>query len=398
MKIFFSSIYILILFSSNVSYPQEVSGFAQFQLRYFPLSPLDPRQEGTGFSLALQPELYYEIGDGYHSILFVPFFRYDQYDDERTHFDIRELFWLYYADDWELSVGFRKIFWGVTESQHLVDVINQTDFVENFSGEQKLGQPMINFIYIHDLGTLELFLLTGFRERTFPGVKGRFRFPVLIDTDNPAYESSAENKHLDFSVRYINTIGDFDFGLSYFIGTSRDPRFTLIEEPGTEPYIRLNYDQMNQVGLDVQFTKGSWLWKLESITRNTRDRRFYAFTFGYEYTFSNISNSGLDIGVLTEWLYDDRDQFYFPPNPFNNHIFAGSRLAFNDIQSTQLLAGFIFDYRGNGFYPSIEASRRFGESFIVNLEARGFYNTEEGDLLHFFRRDNYVQLEVNWYY
>jgi hypothetical protein len=365
MKIFFSSIYILILFSSNVSYPQEVSGFAQFQLRYFPLSPLDPRQEGTGFSLALQPELYYEIGDGYHSILFVPFFRYDQYDDERTHFDIRELFWLYYADDWELSVGFRKIFWGVTESQHLVDVINQTDFVENFSGEQKLGQP---------------------------------RFPVLIDTDNPAYESSAENKHLDFSVRYINTIGDFDFGLSYFIGTSRDPRFTLIEEPGTEPYIRLNYDQMNQVGLDVQFTKGSWLWKLESITRNTRDRRFYAFTFGYEYTFSNISNSGLDIGVLTEWLYDDRDQFYFPPNPFNNHIFAGSRLAFNDIQSTQLLAGFIFDYRGNGFYPSIEASRRFGESFIVNLEARGFYNTEEGDLLHFFRRDNYVQLEVNWYY
>ncbi|MGB5895934.1 MAG: hypothetical protein WBG58_17285, partial [Ignavibacteriaceae bacterium] len=103
-------------------------------------------------------------------------------------------------------------------------------------------------------------------------------------------------------------------------------------------------------------------------------------------------------GVLTEWLYDDRDPFYFPPNPFNNHIFAGSRLAFNDIQSTELLVGFIFDYRDSGFYPSIEASRRFAESFIVNLEARGFYNTEQGDLLYFFRRDNYVQLEVNWYY
>ena len=48
-------------------------------------------------------------------------------------------------------------------------------------------------------------------------------------------------------------------------------------------------------------------------------------------------------------------------------ILAGSRLAFNDIQSTQLLAGFVFDYKDSGFYPSIEASRRFGESFIVNL-------------------------------
>jgi len=396
-KILGTLIFLVLIWNSS-AISQELSGFAQFQLRYFPLSPLDARQEGTGFSLALQPELYYEIGDGYHSILFVPFFRYDQYDDERTHFDIRELFWLYYADDWELSVGFRKIFWGVTESQHLVDVINQTDFVENFNGEQKLGQPMINFIYMHDLGTLELFLLTGFRKRTFPGVKGRFRFPVLIDTENPVYESSAENKHIDFAIRYINTIGDFDFGLSHFAGTSRAPRFTLIEDPGTEAYIRLDYDQMNQTGLDVQFTKGSWLWKLESITRHSRGRRFYAFTFGYEYTFSNISNSGLDIGVLTEWLYDDRDQFYFPPNAFSNHIFAGSRLAFNDIQSTELLVGFIFDYRDSGFYPSIEASRRFAESFIINLEARGFYNTEQGDLLYFFRRDNYVQLEVNWYY
>jgi hypothetical protein len=91
-------------------------------------------------------------------------------------------------------------------------------------------------------------------------------------------------------------------------------------------------------------------------------------------------------------------QFYFPPNPFSNHIFVGSRLAFNDVQSTEILAGALVDYRGAGIYPSIEASRRVGESFIVNLEARAFYNTEEGDLLYFFRKDNYVQLEINWFY
>ncbi|NNL21912.1 MAG: hypothetical protein HKO83_11395, partial [Ignavibacteriaceae bacterium] len=171
MKLLFKIIIVVSALNFNVSFSQELSGYAQFQFRYFPLSPLDDRQEGTGFSLALQPELYYEFGEGYHSVLFTPFFRYDHIDKERTHFDIRELFWLYYGDFFELSVGLRKIYWGVTESQHLVDVINQTDLVENFDGEEKLGQPMVLFTYIHDLGIIDLFVLTGFRERTFAGEK-----------------------------------------------------------------------------------------------------------------------------------------------------------------------------------------------------------------------------------
>jgi hypothetical protein len=203
---------------------------------------------------------------------------------------------------------------------------------------------------------------------------------------------------VDFAIRYLNFIGPFDFGISHFIGTSRAPRFTPIDNPEGEDYIQLNYDLMNQTGLESQLITGSWLWKFEGITRHTQGRRFYALTAGFEYTLSNISNSGIDIGVLGEWLYDDRDQFYFPPNPFSNHIFVGSRLAFNDVQSTEILAGALVDYRGAGIYPSIEASRRVGESFIVNLEARAFYNTEPGDFLYFFGRDNYVQLEINWFY
>ncbi|MBT8381343.1 MAG: hypothetical protein KJO59_03180, partial [Ignavibacteria bacterium] len=227
---------------------------------------------------------------------------------------------------------------------------------------------------------------------------GRFRFPILIDTKNVTYESSAEYKHIDFAIRYSNTLDDFDFGISHFVGTSRAPRFIPVENPNEEPFIQLYYDLMNQTGLDVQLTSGSWLWKLETISRHTRGRRFYAITGGFEYTFSNISNSGIDIGVLSEWLWDDRDQFYFPPNPFKNHIFIGSRLAFNDVQSTELLAGALIDYRDGGIFPSVEASRRIGDSFKLNLEARGFYNTEEGQLLYFFRRDNYIQAELEWYY
>ena len=73
------------------------------------------------------------------------------------------------GDDWDLHLGVKQIFWGVTEFNHLVDIINQTDLVENIDGEDKLGQPMAHLSLVRDWGILDFHLLTGFRERTFPG-------------------------------------------------------------------------------------------------------------------------------------------------------------------------------------------------------------------------------------
>ena len=58
---------------------------------------------------------------------------------------------------------------GVTESRHLVDVLNQVDGVEDIDEEDRLGQPMINISTQRDWGSVDLFVLPGFRERTFAG-------------------------------------------------------------------------------------------------------------------------------------------------------------------------------------------------------------------------------------
>ena len=155
----------------------------------------------------------------------MPFARWDEQDSERSHVDIRELTWIHVSDSWELRSGIRKVFWGVTESQHLVDIINQTDNLENPDGEEKLGQPMINLSFWRDWGVLDLYVLFGFRERRFPGVSGRPRLPFLIDEDAAIFESSAEQWHTDFAIRWVQSIGELELGLSHFSGTSRDPRF-----------------------------------------------------------------------------------------------------------------------------------------------------------------------------
>ena len=129
----------------------ELSGDVSVEGRLFAKDELYNDQKRNNGSIAFEPEFYHEWSSSLDfSFTFVPFFRVDSSDSERTHVDIRELNFLMVGNPWELRVGIGKVFWGVTEFVHLVDIINQTDLVENIDGEDKLGQPMVHFSYFID--------------------------------------------------------------------------------------------------------------------------------------------------------------------------------------------------------------------------------------------------------
>jgi hypothetical protein len=374
----------------------EWSGYISGEMRAFAQSPSDTRQEDNNLSLSAQPEFYTQWDDGQQSFAFVPFFRVDENDEERTHADIRELTWLKAADDWELRAGIRKVFWGVTESQHLVDIINQTDLVEANDGEEKLGQPMINLALIRDWGTVDLFVLPGFRERTFPGEDGRLRSIPRVDTDQAQYESSDEEKHIDYAARWSHYIGDWDIGLSYFNGTSRDPRFAAGLDNKGQPVLIPVYDLIEQWGLSLQATIGDWLWKGEAINRSGQGESYTALTAGFEYTFVGIAESNADLGVLSEVLYDDRGND--APTPFADDLMLGARLTLNDEQSTEFLFGMIFDSDNDSRLFTLESSRRLGANWKITLEGQAFANIDSSDPLAGIRNDDYLQLELARYF
>ena len=87
-----------------------------FESRGFASSPdaADRADDDLTLSVSFQPEYYREWDDGDQSFTFTGFLRYDTEDSERTHADVRELYWLRVGRKWELSVGIRKVFWGVT--------------------------------------------------------------------------------------------------------------------------------------------------------------------------------------------------------------------------------------------------------------------------------------------
>jgi len=371
----------------------RTSGRLGVEGRGFTGSPSDPAQaDGVEGSVLAQPEWRYQTEDRRQQIMVAPFLRLDQTDDERTHADLRQAYWRYAGDAWEILAGADRVYWGVTESRHLVDVVNQVDAVEDLDEEDRLGQPMVSATFLPDWGTVSVYALAGFRERSFPGIEGRPRFPLVVDTDNAVYESSAGSSHVDFALRYSHVLGDWDVGFHAFSGTSREPR--LLPDAAGGRLIP-HYDLMNQAGIDLQYTRGAWLWKAESIVRETRPDDFVAFVGGMEYTLYQLGGGAADLGLLAEYLYDGRDEAAAPPTFMDDDVFVGARLAFNDVQDSSILAGFIVDRVLGSTAVSVEAERRIGDSWTVELEARLFTRVDEADILSLFRSDDFVTLRIS---
>lgn len=378
----------------------EYSGKIAIEERaFFDEGQYDNQLEYSQTSTFVESELYWGWNDGYDQIIFKPYYRLDSEDNERSHGDIRELSYVHSSDNWDFRVGIRKEFWGVTEFQHLTDVINQSDAVDDFGGEEKLGQLMINQSFIQDWGIVDLFILPGFREQTAVGKNGRLRARYTIDTTDVSYESSAEDQHLDFAIRWTQTLGNFDVGSYWFHGTNREATFSIGTD-GNDTVLKQYYNQMDQLGLDVQATLGDWLWKFESIYRTTNEEDFVATQAGFEYTYVGIFESNTDLGLLMEHSWDSRGEADANNSGavYQNDLFVGARLAFNDMQSTDFLMGFGSDLDHNAFSYIIEASRRLGENFKLNFNARLFQSNYSYDQLYSISNDDHVQLALEWYF
>lgn len=376
----------------------DITGEVEAEFRTFFESPLDPRAfEHFDGSIAAQVEFFRDWTGAQSSFAFTPFGRFDVEDGERSHWDIREALFQKYSDRWDFKFGVGKVFWGVTESQHLVDTINQTDFVENIDGEEKLGQPMLNFSWITEqAGTFGIYYLPYFRERTFPGVDGRLRFNPPVDADSPVFESSLENWHPDVALRWSAFFGEFDIGLHYFHGTSRDPLYQFSSNATGEPVLLPVYNLMHQTGLDLQWTHNGWLWKVEALARSGLGQHYQAVVGGVEYTLYGILGSDGDLGLISEASYDTRGNLAI--TPFNHDLFKGVRWTPNDTQDTALLAGVLWDWENNTTYLRVEFERRIGENYTINAESQWFAKSTPQDLLYTLRNDSFFILSLSRYF
>ena len=384
----------------------DFSGEASLQARWYPQSPVFPDQRSSTGGLVVEPTLYAETAQG-TSFTLTPLYRYDSADSRRTHGDVREAYVLshgYWGENsWELRLGLDRVFWGVAELHNLVDIVNQLDLVEHPRNRPKLGQPMAHLTISGNWGIAESFVLPYHRKRTFPGPSGRLRSGRLISNE-AKYESGAEERHVDVALRYSNTLGLLDFGLSAFVGTSREPAF-LIDGP-SDPSLAAEaplipyYEQIRQFGIDAQLTKGPLLYKMEAIHRSGasnllgQEEDYRAFIFGAETSLYGLFGSAADLTVLAEWLYDDRGSR--AASIWANDLFVAGFLAFNDVHGTELAVGLLGDLRHDYRALNMELKRRLSANWSIRFETIVNLSSDPQDLTYDGRRDSFIGAELTY--
>lgn len=343
----------------------EWGGETGFEFRYFN-DPGEFGQEQFATSIRFQGEYHATWNDDVDSFTFLPFVRLDQQDDERTHADIREALWIHVGDSWELRGGITRVFWGRTEFNHLVDVINQLDLVDG--DEEKLGQPLLNLSLVHDWGIFDFYFLMGFRERTYPGEDGRLRTPLRVDTDSARYLGGARQDSMDFAFRWQRPLSDqLEMALSLFSGVDREPTFSFnfdFSDPMLVPY----YSHKTQLGLELEYIYEGWAVKFEGIDVTSPIEDYNAATLGVEYTFYSLFTTDIDMTFITEYMWDSREEL--APGFLEHDVGLGARFSFNDEFDTSILAGFLWDPKTKEKVASVEGERRIFGDFKIKLLAR----------------------------
>lgn len=364
------------------------------ETRLFPHTELDPRQHDAGVSLFALGHADYAWNGGRTKLTASPFARLDSADSKRSHADIRELEFIHRGGNFDYRAGIGKVFWGTTEFVHLVDIINQTDLVENIDGEDKLGQPLLSVAWSSPVGVLSGYLLPWFRERQMPGVRGRLRGVDRYSRGDPLYQSGNKEKHVDMALRWSYSGGSLDIGVAHFAGTAREPRF-VARTGGSEPLLVPLYDQIHQTSIDISRVDDGWLWKLEALHQRNRTRNYSAAIGGFEYTFPSSDMESPEIGVLLEYAWDNRPDTL--DSAFQNDLFLGMRVSRNDIAGSEFLAGFGQDLERSSRFVSVDASRRIGASGRLALKLRVIDSSSRLDPLFELRRDDHLLIEYTHY-
>lgn len=440
----------LLLLGFSAHADVRFSGQIEADLRVFPQKGLQKEQKQTFVSAAFQPRFDWHSEQQNQRIRIEPFLRGSTPDGNRTHADLREAYYQFSGQQWQLKAGVSTVFWGVTESQHLVDVINQADIVESPIGKEKLGQPMLTLGFEQAFGNIDFYLLPYFRAKEFASERERFRIAAGVDINPDSsplpgfdlqakyhdkkayYQSNRKENHIDSAIRWSHYIDNFDFAVSLFNGTSREAipvlyDISLADDSLTGKFASW-YEQTTRLGLEAQYLHYEWAFKLEGAYHHQNSGNYIAAVTGFEYTFSDVGKNGSDIGLLVEYLWHNRDDIsirkptkqvldrdlfdfldgldlfdsykipYDYLTPFDNDIFLGTRFSLNNVAGTQFLAGVIVDADDQTVLASFEGSTRVGDSVRLAMNIYFSKAQDKTSTFYPFRRDNMLELKANWFF
>ena len=311
-----------------------------------------------------------------------PFVRIDERDDERTHIDLREFKAAVVTKKWQASIGFDQVHWGVMENHHLVDIVNQTDYLESPNGEDKLGQPMFRLGVNLKGALLEAMVLIGYREPTMPTPGARFSFENDYSYE---YEGWGEEYHPDLALRYSKSVKNIDVGVSYFGGHTRTPELRTQAVGDPVWYVNL----VDQMSVDIKADLNRIELKAEVLYKIIDDTSTRAAVLGSE--FKLIQSQNIDVNLLAEYSWDQHGEEAFD-NSFQNDVFVGARVTLNGLNDSELLIGHNYDLDFSSQHGFVQAKVNITKALSFGVEGWWFNISDDDYANKSYNDDNMIQL------
>ena len=377
----------------------EINSESENEVRLFHKDEAYKNQKNT-YSTTLKTELFVDFQKNLNLVV-EPIYRYDLYDKNRSQLDLAQGYLIHYKDKFEIKLGISKVFWGITESKNLVDIINMHDLT-NGKPKTKLGQPMVNYSIISDkYGYFDYYYMPLFIKSSEIGSKGRLRLPLPKERDDNYLEGGVGKKQPSWAFKWEKNYNYYDFSVQFFRGNGRiSSTISKIDSNGLKYYS--GYERITQLGTFIQRTYGPLILKFEGIRRNGQRnaksirKNYFSSVFGLEYVITRAFNKVWDFNMYIEYSNDERNN---DSNDYlQNDLFSGAKIYFNDTSGTELTLSKTTDMDGGGNTGLIDISTRLTDDTRLTLEYNAYWAVNLKDSLYSFRRDNYFGFNLKKYF
>ena len=269
----------IVLFLVQPAFGGKFNGTLSSRLDFYPDHSKGTASEGR--SAEVKIDTFHDFDES--RIVGELIFRWDEKDSGRRITEARQAYFRSPFAGFDVFVGNRQEFWGKAESKNVVDVINQSDAAANEGKSGKLGAPSISAERYLDIGDLQLWYISNFREKTFNDSDSHPSSGVPVSSAQYARKNGKDAD--DFAARLSSFAGDWDLAGSVFYGTARDP---ILSVNSNGSALNPHYALQKSIGFEAQYTGDVTLLKWESLHGTQSSligaHDFAAAVAGIEYT------------------------------------------------------------------------------------------------------------------
>ncbi len=236
----------------------------------------------------------------------------DKDDSQRNYIKLNEAYIKYEADDYDLLIGKDIRFWGSLEIHNLTDIFNKKNILNDpYDKDKKLGTVNLTYTKYFD---------------------NEDEISVILTDDKPY------SKYISYSGSR-DDIASRDF--SYILSTSQD----------NDKFLTYHTAILDDTIYKFEF----------AYTNVETSNNYYESGLGIEHTLYGVINKK-DLGLILEYYRSDNSTI-----SFQDDMFIGIRLNFNDTDDSDIVTGVIKDLDTQQKGYSFEYNTRFQDNFKFKI-------------------------------